>query len=272
VRVAVGGGALVLAGVLALPLSGSLFSSETSAVRGDYGTMLRDVAADASGPTGADDTAKPSPLNKQEMASLLQVQPPEPALTSGGLQYAVSVAEAPTSTASIAPPAPRPEPTVQLPLVELPEPLAAKDVLASPIVATSGSSVREKSETVAAAPSSGGSAAGTRIASLGDVAVLPAPPALSNAQKAALLNRAQELVLNRDISSARLVLEKALSGGSAQAAFQLAETYDPQMLAAWSVRGIEGDAARAKELYATASSGGVATAADRLKGLEATVR
>jgi TPR repeat protein len=81
------------------------------------------------------------------------------------------------------------------------------------------------------------------------------------------LSRAQELIRNGDISSARLMLEKALSAGSADAAFQLAETYDPQVLAGWHVRGIVGDPARAKQLYTKASESGVRMAEERLKGL-----
>ena len=79
-------------------------------------------------------------------------------------------------------------------------------------------------------------------------------------------------MLNRDISSARLILEKAMSGGSAEAAFHLAETYDPQMLTAWSVRGIDGDPARAAALYTRASQAGISAAQQRLDGLQGTAR
>jgi hypothetical protein len=272
VRIAIGGGALVLAGVLALPLSGSLFPSEpTTSV--DLAATSNDGVPDASKPAAAIETASGDlgSANQKETASLLQTPPPEPVRTSG-LQHAVSAGEAPMSTASIAPPVPRPERSVPLPVVELPEPLAAKDFSASPTIAALPGSTAEPSEIVESAPSSGSSSAGTRIASLGDVAVLPAPPALSLAQTATLLNRAQEMVLNRDISSARLILEKALSGGSAEAAFNLAETYDPRMLEAWNVRGIDGDPARAKELYSRASQAGNSAAGERLIGLEEIAR
>jgi hypothetical protein len=66
------------------------------------------------------------------------------------------------------------------------------------------------------------------------------------------LERAEALLKDRDISGARLLLERAVQMGSARGAFLLAQTYDPAMLAQWQVRGIGGDAAKAQELYAKA--------------------
>jgi hypothetical protein len=37
------------------------------------------------------------------------------------------------------------------------------------------------------------------------------------------------------------LLERAASSGDARAIFALAETYDPNMLSAWRVRGMKGD-------------------------------
>ena len=76
------------------------------------------------------------------------------------------------------------------------------------------------------------------------------PPAVTqqNAEQQ-LLNRAQALLQNRDISGARLVLEKAVSLGSAKAASQLAETFDPSILDRWQVRGITGDPSKSQELH-----------------------
>lgn len=64
-----------------------------------------------------------------------------------------------------------------------------------------------------------------------------------------LLQRAEMLLRNRDISGARLVLERAVSLGSATAASQLAQTYDPSVLDGWQVRGITGDKAKSQELH-----------------------
>ena len=84
---------------------------------------------------------------------------------------------------------------------------------------------------------------------------------------ARLMARANALLAQRDIASARIVLERAVDLGSAKAAFALAETYDPIVLAAWRTFGTLGDVARAKQLYAKARAGGVLEAQDRLNAL-----
>jgi hypothetical protein len=276
VTVAVGGGALVLAGVLALPLSGTLFPDKAeSSIAG------LSLSTNGSAASGKDRSASINPedssgtLSKQEMESLLR-QERSVSAPASALQYAVNVGEqvAPTSTASIALQGTKKEPLITLPVVDMPEPLAVKDLALTPQASpgTAASRPEVGAGRTAESVSGSGPASGTRVASLGDVAIAPVTPALSAAQAAGLLTRAQELVQNRDISSARLILEKALSGGSPEAAFQLAETYDPQMLSAWNVRGINGDANRAKELYAKASQGGVTAARERLNGLQEAAR
>jgi hypothetical protein len=84
---------------------------------------------------------------------------------------------------------------------------------------------------------------------------------------ARLMARANALLAQRDIASARIVLERAVDLGSAKAAFALAETYDPIVLDAWRTFGTLGDVARAKQLYAKARAGGVQEAQDRLNAL-----
>ena len=84
---------------------------------------------------------------------------------------------------------------------------------------------------------------------------------------ARLMARADALLAQRDIASARIVLERAVDLGSAKAAFALAETYDPIVLDAWRTLGTRGDVARAKQLYAKARAGGVQEAQERLNAL-----
>jgi len=79
--------------------------------------------------------------------------------------------------------------------------------------------------------------------------------------------RANALLAQGDIASARIVLERAVDLGSAKAAFALAETYDPIVLDAWRTFGTLGDVARAKQLYAKAKAGGVQEAQGRLNAL-----
>ncbi|MBM6592491.1 hypothetical protein [Microvirga pudoricolor] len=78
-----------------------------------------------------------------------------------------------------------------------------------------------------------------------------------------LIQRAEALLKNADISGARLILEHAMSAGSARATYLLAQTYDPKVLASWRVVGIKGDSAKAQELYARALAGGVREAGQR---------
>jgi hypothetical protein len=104
------------------------------------------------------------------------------------------------------------------------------------------------------------------------------PPAASERSTAAataggaseiarLMARANALLAQRDIASARIVLQRAVDLGSAKAAFALAETYDPIVLDAWRTFGTLGDVARAQQLYAKAQAGGVQEAQDRLDAL-----
>ena len=78
-----------------------------------------------------------------------------------------------------------------------------------------------------------------------------------------LLARAKALLDQGNIGAARVVLERAAETGSAQATFALAETYDPNVLAAWRTYGTRGDGAKARDLYARAYHGGIKAAKDR---------
>jgi len=94
-----------------------------------------------------------------------------------------------------------------------------------------------------------------------------APEASGNPEVARLLSRASLLLSQGNIGLARTVLDRAAETGSALALFALAETYDSIILAAWGTFGTQGDAAKARELYAKAFAGGVQEAGDRLNAL-----
>jgi hypothetical protein len=94
-----------------------------------------------------------------------------------------------------------------------------------------------------------------------------APEASGNPEVARLLSRASLLLSQGNIGMARTVLDRAAEAGSALALFALAETYDPVVLSAWRTFGTQGDAAKARELYAKAFAGGVQEAGDRLNAL-----
>ncbi|MBR1245698.1 hypothetical protein JQ609_02005 [Bradyrhizobium sp. AUGA SZCCT0169] len=103
----------------------------------------------------------------------------------------------------------------------------------------------------------------------------PAAPARGDAQldpeqaavATGLVARAAALLRQGDIGAARLVLERAVEMGSAQASFALAETYDPLILAKWKTQGTRGDASKAQGLYARADAAGIQEAKARLEAL-----
>lgn len=277
-HVAVGGCALLLAGSLALPVSGLVSDTDSQAIV----AKLQALAGGALPESPVAPPAEAAPRTTRQAAS----EPvPTPAVAAPPiLQQAVAVQPdlpaadqgTPTSTASIGALPVRSEPDVVLPPVDAPGPLALAD--ATPAAPAPAARVEPPVAVgpVADAPAPAPAivaASGMRIAALGEVTIRPAPtpvpatPTRPTAQASGLLARAQELIRNRDISGARLLLEKAMSTGSAEAAFQLAETYDPQVLAQWQVRGINGDPARAKLLYTKASESGVKVAQDRLRTL-----
>jgi hypothetical protein len=80
--------------------------------------------------------------------------------------------------------------------------------------------------------------------------------ATSEPNSTTLVDRARRLIRVGDVSGARLILERAVARGYSQAAFYLAETYDPQVLRAWKVQGMQPDQQRARELYAIAEQDG----------------
>jgi len=82
-----------------------------------------------------------------------------------------------------------------------------------------------------------------------------------------LIAKADALLDNGDVAGARFWFEEALALGDADAAFRLAETYDPQVLAEWKVIGIASDVGRARALYERAMHGGVDEAGPRLAQL-----
>jgi TPR repeat protein len=82
-----------------------------------------------------------------------------------------------------------------------------------------------------------------------------------------LLARADLFLRQGDIGAARVVLERALEMGSAEAGYRLAETYDPRVLSAWRTFGTRGDPAKARELYARAYADGIRQAKDRMNAL-----
>ena len=82
-----------------------------------------------------------------------------------------------------------------------------------------------------------------------------------------LLAQASRRVESGDVAGAREILAAAEEGSHGPVSFALAETYDPNMLAAWGSRGAAADVAKAKALYRKALNLGVASAQNRLEAL-----
>jgi hypothetical protein len=84
-----------------------------------------------------------------------------------------------------------------------------------------------------------------------------------------LLQLVARRIESGDVMGAREMLAGAESGSQAGAAsFALAETYDPNMLAAWGTRGVSADVARARALYRKALDLGVSRAQARIDALK----
>lgn len=74
-------------------------------------------------------------------------------------------------------------------------------------------------------------------------------------------------ILAGDITGGREALKPAVEANEPEAIMAMAETFDPNMLAAWGVRDVAADVARARDLYQKAMSAGITTARARLQGL-----
>ena len=71
-----------------------------------------------------------------------------------------------------------------------------------------------------------------------------------------------------DITSARLLLERAANAQDANAAFLLAQTFDPAVLGTQDIRSINADPATARDWYQKAAQLGSAEARQRLTQLQ----
>lgn len=127
---------------------------------------------------------------------------------------------------------------------------------AEPKVVTIGSVARDKSVEEGANPIAASGAPGDAQ-----------PNSEEAAAAAGLVARASALLRQGDIGAARIVLERAVEMGSAQASFSLAETYDPSILGKWGTFGTRGDAIKAQTLYAKADAAGIQEAKARFEAL-----
>jgi hypothetical protein len=94
-----------------------------------------------------------------------------------------------------------------------------------------------------------------------------ASPTLPPAEVASLLKRGRDLIASGDIAGARLMLTLVAESGSAEAAFVLAGTFDPDVLANLRAIGVQGDPTKARTWYTRAAELGSLEARQRLQAL-----
>jgi len=174
-----------------------------------------------------------------------------------------SVAPAPPGADQPTPPAPR---VAAQPVNAEPSPTpdAATTRRVQPVALASASPSRDE---IAAAYQS---AIKTRVVAVEPTTREPLQAArrIDPDELAALLKRAKGLLAIGDITSARLLLERAADAQEADAALMLAGTYDPQVLGAQDMRSITPDPAMARLWYQKAAQLGSSDARRRLSQLQ----
>lgn len=220
----------VLLGVGALTASWLLWKSSPSREAGTP-VKLQDRA------TGTFDSRNPPPTSLTPRGNTEPAKPPEP-----------KAAPEPDS-----PPAPSPVQAALAPVTEPVPPAEEEPPADEPAAITETPAVSEtKPAEVAALPEE----------------KKPELPPLSEEEEMQLLARGKTLTATGDVSSARLAYEYAARRRSVDAMFALAQTYDPEMLAAWSVVGIQPDMNAALEWYGRAAKLGHVRAGTRQRELE----
>ena len=99
--------------------------------------------------------------------------------------------------------------------------------------------------------------------------VTPKPPPAPEPEVSwtSAIAEGKKRILGGDITGGRAVLKPAVAANEPDAILAMAETYDPNMLAAWGVRDVAADVELARELYQKALRAGVDTARTRLQAL-----
>jgi hypothetical protein len=112
------------------------------------------------------------------------------------------------------------------------------------------------------------------VASVDQLATSPPPVVRADPEKRrqeeaeGLLKRAQEMIGDGNMVRAREILGDVVLAENPRGLFALAETYDPNILAATGARDVKAEVERARMLYAKALAGGVAAAGNRLDALK----
>lgn len=95
----------------------------------------------------------------------------------------------------------------------------------------------------------------------------PAKPATLESKLPSLADARRRIALG-EVLEGRKLLAQLASGGDTEAVFALAETYDPNILAAWALQGVKADVGKARLFYSMALSRGLKKARQRLIALD----
>ncbi len=153
-----------------------------------------------------------------------------------------------------------------LDLADPPRPAQAKAPMddrkaGGPVAIGGGAATRSAGTSLAAATAA---AAPTPDAPVGRAGVEPAVPA---GRQREMLAHSRRLVGRGEIERARTLLARAAANGRPGAKFALAETFDPNMLAAWGQTEPVGDVDTAREFYQQAQAAGDQRAQQRIDAL-----
>ncbi len=192
-----------------------------------------------------------------------------------------TAAPAPVAVA-VAPEAPKPAPPPPEPAAAPPAPAPAPEVAAAPVlpvpetppvVAPAPQVAALPSVPLPAIPAAPAPVTPTPAAIAPEPVaprVVAAPPAVdttSTSPWANVISDSRQRIRSGDVAGGRQLLSRPVAAEDPDAIMALAETYDPNMLAAWGVMA-SADVATARRLYSKALNAGVETARNRLKGLE----
>ena len=123
------------------------------------------------------------------------------------------------------------------------------------------------SRTAAASPQNAAVAEVPKQAAAANVTTADEPRQIDPKEVAILLRRAEELLSSGDLAAGRLLLQRVAETKNARAAFQLATTYDPNVIQKYGSKTVAADSGLAQFWYQRAKDWGAADATGPIEAL-----